>query len=43
MILQKKTLKNFIQTSHNDYLYRTLIIGDSESGKVNLLFNLISH
>ena len=24
-----------------DYLYRNLIIGDSESGKTNALFNLI--
>ena len=37
----KEIISNKPQIS--DYLYRTLIIGGSESGKENLLFNLISH
>ena len=43
MVLQKKT-ENIIQIGHNfpDHPYKTLIIGGSESGKTNSLFNLIS-
>ena len=43
MALQKKT-ENIIQIGHKfpDHPYKILIIGGSESGKTNSLFNLIS-
>ena len=45
MMLQKKIYKNIIQIDHKFLIIHTeyIIIGVFGSGKINSLFNLISH